>query len=87
MSLNKTDYIGVMLQGLQGVFKLKMRFRTRNEEGLLVATSKREKGFYVAIVDGSIRVAIDDKRGNICSILQQGTQNDTRSITATGQAI
>ena len=42
---------------------MKMRFKTRNEEGLLLATSKRGRGFYVAIVDGRIRVSIDNERG------------------------
>lgn len=59
--LNKTDYIGVNLDA--DAFKLRMRFRTRSGEGLLLATSKRGKGFYVAVVDGSIRVSIDHERG------------------------
>ena len=61
--LNKTDHIGVKLQPSQGTLKVKMRFKTRNEEGLLLTTSKRGRGFYVAIVDGRIRVSIDNERG------------------------
>ena len=61
--LNKTDYIGVSLRQMQGAFNVKMRFKTRNEEGLLLSTKRREKGLYVAVHNGNIQVIIDNKRG------------------------
>ena len=68
--LNKTDYIGVSLRQMQGAFSVKMRFKTRNGEGLLLSTKKREKGLYVAVYNGKIQVSIDNKRGKtpFCSL-------------------
>ena len=60
--LNTTDYITIKYLNLQDVFKFTLRFSTRQLDGLLLATNKLENGFYVSVVDGDVKVSLNNKR-------------------------
>lgn len=70
--LNGTDYISARLDSEnEAPFKLKMRFRTRHAEGLLLVTNKQGNGLYVEVADGSIKFTIN-KRGMISGHFYRG---------------
>ena len=60
--LNATDFITIKYLNSQEVFKFTLRFSTRHLDGLLLATNRLENGFYVAIVDGDVKVSLNNKR-------------------------